>query len=98
MVARLEEARPDVSVDILDGVGHFPMIQAPERFLAGVHCGLPSGARRRQFSDQTLMTTSPWRTLNEPSGSADESRQAWANPSEVFAAGDRASQQLVGQR
>ena len=40
MVARLEEARPDASVEILDGVGHFPMIEAPERFLAGVQHGL----------------------------------------------------------
>ncbi|HEY1989861.1 MAG TPA: alpha/beta hydrolase [Acidimicrobiales bacterium] len=40
MVARLQEARPDVGVEILDGVGHFPMIEAPERFLAGVQRGL----------------------------------------------------------
>ncbi len=40
MVDRLREARPDASVEILDGVGHFPMIEAPDRFLAGVQRGL----------------------------------------------------------
>lgn len=40
MVDRLREARPDVGVEILDGVGHFPMVEAPDRFLAGVQRGL----------------------------------------------------------
>ncbi|HVB93840.1 MAG TPA: alpha/beta hydrolase [Acidimicrobiales bacterium] len=40
MVDRLREARPDAGVEILDGVGHFPMLEAPERFLAGVQRGL----------------------------------------------------------
>lgn len=40
MADRLHEARPDARVDILDGVGHFPMIEAPARFLAAVQRGL----------------------------------------------------------
>ena len=40
MVDRLREARPDAGVEILDGVGHFPMVEAPDRFLAGVQRGL----------------------------------------------------------
>jgi pimeloyl-ACP methyl ester carboxylesterase len=40
MVDHLQEVRPDTSVEILDGVGHFPMIEAPDRFLAGVQRGL----------------------------------------------------------
>ncbi|MGH9097164.1 MAG: alpha/beta fold hydrolase [Acidimicrobiales bacterium] len=40
MVDRLQEARSDIGVEILDGVGHFPMIEAPDRFLAGVQRGL----------------------------------------------------------
>jgi pimeloyl-ACP methyl ester carboxylesterase len=40
MVDRLREARPDTGVEILDGVGHFPMVEAPDRFLAGVQRGL----------------------------------------------------------
>jgi pimeloyl-ACP methyl ester carboxylesterase len=40
MVDRLQEARPETGVDILDGVGHFPMVEAPDRFLAGVQRGL----------------------------------------------------------
>jgi pimeloyl-ACP methyl ester carboxylesterase len=32
MVTRLREARPDASVEILDGVGHFPMVESPTRF------------------------------------------------------------------
>jgi pimeloyl-ACP methyl ester carboxylesterase len=40
MVDRLREARPDAGVEILDGVGHFPMVEAPDRFLAGVERGL----------------------------------------------------------
>ncbi len=40
MVDRLGRARPDAGVEVLDGVGHFPMIEAPDRFLAGVQRGL----------------------------------------------------------
>jgi pimeloyl-ACP methyl ester carboxylesterase len=36
MTDRLLEARPDASVTLLGGVGHFPMIEAPGRFLAAV--------------------------------------------------------------
>jgi hypothetical protein len=32
-------ARPDAVVEILDGVGHYPMVETPERFLAA----LPGG-------------------------------------------------------
>ena len=39
MVDRLALARPDAVVEILDGVGHYPMVETPERFLAA----LPGG-------------------------------------------------------
>jgi pimeloyl-ACP methyl ester carboxylesterase len=32
----LHEARPDASITILDGVGHYPMIEAPKRFADAV--------------------------------------------------------------
>jgi pimeloyl-ACP methyl ester carboxylesterase len=32
MATRLHEARPDSTLEILDGVGHFPMVEAPARF------------------------------------------------------------------
>ncbi|HWD51851.1 MAG TPA: alpha/beta hydrolase [Acidimicrobiales bacterium] len=40
MVDRLQEARPDAGIEVLDGVGHFPMLEAPDRFRAGVQRGL----------------------------------------------------------
>ena len=40
MVDRLCRARPDASVTILDQVGHYPMVEAPERFLAAVMSAL----------------------------------------------------------
>jgi pimeloyl-ACP methyl ester carboxylesterase len=36
MTDRLIEARPDASLELLDGVGHYPMIEAPGRFAAAV--------------------------------------------------------------
>lgn len=36
MAHRLAERRPDATTAILDGVGHYPMIEAPERFGATV--------------------------------------------------------------
>ncbi|HWE65066.1 MAG TPA: alpha/beta hydrolase [Acidimicrobiales bacterium] len=36
MVDTLLAARPDATVVRLDGVGHYPMVEAPERFLAAV--------------------------------------------------------------
>ena len=32
MAARLAEARPDAKLHILNGIGHYPMIEAPDRF------------------------------------------------------------------
>jgi len=32
MTERLGSARPDISCTVLDGVGHYPMVEAPERF------------------------------------------------------------------
>jgi pimeloyl-ACP methyl ester carboxylesterase len=36
MATRLHEARPDATLDILDGVGHYPMVEAPARFAQSV--------------------------------------------------------------
>lgn len=36
MTDRLRQARPDATVTLLDGVGHFPMLEAPDRFLGAV--------------------------------------------------------------
>jgi pimeloyl-ACP methyl ester carboxylesterase len=36
MADRLAAARPDARVVRLDGVGHYPMVEAPERFVAAV--------------------------------------------------------------
>lgn len=40
MTARLEQARPGTPIEMLDGVGHFPMVEAPERFATAVLAGL----------------------------------------------------------
>jgi pimeloyl-ACP methyl ester carboxylesterase len=40
MVDTLLAARPDASVERLDGVGHYPMVEAPARFLRAVEPGL----------------------------------------------------------
>jgi pimeloyl-ACP methyl ester carboxylesterase len=40
MTERLRETRPDAVVELLDGVGHYPMIEAPARFAAAVRPGL----------------------------------------------------------
>jgi pimeloyl-ACP methyl ester carboxylesterase len=40
MVDHLMAARPETRVEILDGVGHYPMIEAPERFLSAVLAAL----------------------------------------------------------
>jgi pimeloyl-ACP methyl ester carboxylesterase len=36
MSDRLQRARPDAALTVLDGVGHYPMVEAPERFGAAV--------------------------------------------------------------
>lgn len=40
MVDTLRAARPEVTVDLLEGVGHYPMVEAPDRFLAAALPGL----------------------------------------------------------
>jgi len=47
MVERLSGARPDCSVTLLHGVGHYPMVEAPDRFveaLAGAGAGAGAGS------------------------------------------------------
>jgi pimeloyl-ACP methyl ester carboxylesterase len=43
MVERLQRARPDASADLLEGVGHYPMIEAPGRFADAVARALGPG-------------------------------------------------------
>jgi len=40
MAERLHAARPDAGRALLDGVGHYPMIEAPEQFVAAVETAL----------------------------------------------------------
>jgi pimeloyl-ACP methyl ester carboxylesterase len=40
MVDRLRGRRPDADVTVLDGVGHYPMIEDPTRFAAAIAAGL----------------------------------------------------------
>jgi pimeloyl-ACP methyl ester carboxylesterase len=40
MTERLHAARPDAVVELLDGVGHYPMIESPQPFTAAVMRGL----------------------------------------------------------
>jgi len=40
MVDTLLAARPDATAELLEGVGHYPMVEAPDRFLAAVLPGL----------------------------------------------------------
>ena len=39
MTAKLLDARPDATLTVLDGVGHYPMIEDPDRFGAAVAAG-----------------------------------------------------------
>jgi pimeloyl-ACP methyl ester carboxylesterase len=40
MSDRLHQARPDAALTVLDGVGHYPMVEAPARFAAAVAAAL----------------------------------------------------------
>jgi pimeloyl-ACP methyl ester carboxylesterase len=40
MVETLRAARPDATADLLEDVGHYPMVEAPDRFVTAVHAGL----------------------------------------------------------
>jgi pimeloyl-ACP methyl ester carboxylesterase len=39
MAYRLARARPDLRLQLLDGVGHYPMVEAPDRFLDALAAG-----------------------------------------------------------
>jgi pimeloyl-ACP methyl ester carboxylesterase len=41
MAERLQAARPDATVVRLEGIGHYPMLEAPERFSAELGAALP---------------------------------------------------------
>jgi pimeloyl-ACP methyl ester carboxylesterase len=36
MTERLGRARPDIRLEVLEGVGHYPMVEAPDRFVEAV--------------------------------------------------------------
>jgi len=36
MTDRLRSSRPDLRLEVLDGVGHYPMVEAPDRFVGAV--------------------------------------------------------------
>jgi pimeloyl-ACP methyl ester carboxylesterase len=36
MTERLRRARPDIGLSVLEGVGHYPMVEAPDRFLGAL--------------------------------------------------------------
>jgi pimeloyl-ACP methyl ester carboxylesterase len=36
MTERLRSARPDIRLEVLGGVGHYPMVEAPDRFVEAV--------------------------------------------------------------
>ncbi|HYF46219.1 MAG TPA: alpha/beta hydrolase, partial [Acidimicrobiales bacterium] len=40
MAHRLAERRPDATLTVLEGVGHYPMLEAPEAFTEAVRAGL----------------------------------------------------------
>ena len=43
MTDRLRSARPDIRLHLLEGVGHYPMVEAPDRFVDAVLGPGPSG-------------------------------------------------------
>jgi pimeloyl-ACP methyl ester carboxylesterase len=48
MARRLAQARPDAELCILEGLGHFPMVEDPARFAAALAAGLEATARARR--------------------------------------------------
>jgi pimeloyl-ACP methyl ester carboxylesterase len=40
MAHQLADRRPDATLSILEGVGHYPMLEAPDRFAEAVTAGL----------------------------------------------------------
>ena len=64
MVDTLLAARPDATAIRLDGVGHYPMVEAPQRFLDAVLPGLATEPRRHGHGDRGAHRGFPGRSLN----------------------------------
>ncbi len=79
MVDRLRRARPDATVVLLDGVGHYPMVEAPDRFVSPPWPVPRRLTGSRIGGDVMPARTSPWRAANQPSAEAAHRCQPSAN-------------------
>ena len=74
MTERLRRGRPDIRLRVLEGVGHYPMVEAPSRFLDAVP-RVPArptadGGAPVCPSITRWQRTSPWMMANQPSGAS----------------------------
>ena len=86
---------------LLDGVGHYPMVEAPTA--SSRRCrGRASAARRARPGAETASDRADaprrGRPANQPSGDAAHRRQAAAKDARSSGRGDAVGQQLLGQR